>query len=438
MVVARVAQSPAMQEVARAARSPHLLPRHAVIDGHPRPVLQSRETRDCHRSPAMSEASARVVVIGAGIVGASIAYHLAARGCTDVLLLEQAETEVSGSSARSAAGVRHQFSSEVNVRLSLYSIERLKHFTEEVGGHAELHQVGYLFLIDNPETWEAYQQSAAMQRRLGVRVELLAPEDVPRLVPHTDISDLVGATFGPDDGYCDPHGVAMGYLNRARELGVRLRRNTAATGFRIEGGRVIAVQTSAGSVACEVVVNAAGPWAGEVAALAGLGVPVQPYRRNIYVTEPFPLLPAGIPMTVDVGSGFYMRKEQENVLFGMSNPAEPPSHNTMVDWDWLDTVLEAGLRRFPILERAGLAEKLCWAGSYEITPDHMPILGRHPEITNYVDASGFSGHGVMHAPATGLLIAEEILDGRAHTINIDDLRITRFQQRNLQRERNVI
>jgi glycine/D-amino acid oxidase-like deaminating enzyme len=386
----------------------------------------------------MPATTAQVVIIGAGVMGASIAYHLAARGCTDVLILEKEATEISGTTARSVAGVRHQFSAEVNVRLSLYSIERLKHFTEEIGGHAELKQVGYLFLIDDPATWQQYQSSAAMQRRLGARVETLAPAEAMRFIPQTRGDGLLGATYGPDDGHCDAHGVALGYLSRARALGARLLRETPATGFEVTGGRVTAVRTSDGTIGCDVVVNAAGPWAGAVAALLELDVPVQPYRRVVYVTEPFPLLPNPAPLTVDVGSGFYLRKEHENLLFGVSNYAEPPSHNLQVDWDWLDTVLEKGFARFPILERAGLAEKLCWAGSYEITPDHMPILGRHPELPNYVDASGFSGHGIMHSPATGLLIAEEVIDGRANTIDIDELRITRFQNRERQGEQNVI
>jgi sarcosine oxidase subunit beta len=386
----------------------------------------------------MSSRSAQVVIIGAGVMGASIAYHLAARGCSDVLILEKEPTEISGTTARSVAGVRHQFSTEVNVRLSLYSIERLRHFTEEIGGHAELRQVGYLFLINDAATWEQYRCNAAMQRRLGARVETLTAEEAGRFIPRTRTDDLLGATYGPDDGYCDAHGVALGYLNHARNLGARLLRATTVTGFRIAGERVTEVATNDGSISCEVVVNTAGPWAGEVAALAGLDVPVRPYRRIVYMTEPFPLIPGPIPLTIDVGSGFYMRKEHENILFGMSNYDEPSSHNLAIDWDWLDTVLEGGLARFPILERAGLAEKLCWAGSYEITPDHMPILGRHPALPNYVDASGFSGHGIMHSPATGLLIAEEILDGRAHTIDIDELRITRFQSGELLHEQNVI
>jgi sarcosine oxidase subunit beta len=386
----------------------------------------------------MTDSTAQVVIVGAGIMGASIAYHLAARGCTNVLILEQAETEIAGSTARSVAGVRHQFSTEVNVRLSLYGVERLKHFDEEVGGHAELKQVGYLFLIDDPATWAEYQRSVAMQRRLGARVELLTPDEAARFVPKMRTEDLVGATFGPDDGYCDPYGIALGYLNRARDLGVRLLRATRVTGILVERGRVTGVATNDGRVSCEAVVNAAGSWAGEVGALAGLNVPVRPYRRCVYMTEPFARIPSPIPLIIDVGSGFYMRKEQDNILFGMSNLAEPSSHNVQVDWDWLDTVLECGLARFPILELAGLAEKLCWAGSYEITPDHMPILGRHPDLPNYLDASGFSGHGIMHSPATGLLIAEEILDGRGHTIDIDELRITRFDVNQMNHELNIV
>jgi len=386
----------------------------------------------------MTNSTAQIVIIGAGIMGASIAYHLAVRGCTDVLILEQAETEITGSTARSAAGIRHQFSSEVNVRLSLYSVERLKHFTEEIGGYAEFKQVGYLFLIDSPATWAEYQRSAAMQRRLGVCVEVLTPDEAARFIPQTRTDGLFGATYGPGDGYCDPYGVAMGYLRRARDLGVRLRRATPATTIVRAGGRVTAVETPDGRISCDAVVNAAGSWAGEVGALAGLEVPVRPFRRCVYMTEPFGPIPGPIPLTIDVGTGFYLRKEQDNVLFGESNLAEPASHNTQVDWNWLDTVLEHGLARFPILERAGLAEKLCWAGSYEITPDHMPILGRHPDLPNYVDASGFSGHGIMHSPATGMLIAEELLDGHAHTIDIDELRITRFTTQRLAHELNIV
>jgi sarcosine oxidase subunit beta len=276
-----------------------------------------------------------------------------------------------------------------------------------------------------------------LQRQHGVRVELLTPDEAARFVPRMRTDDLLGATFGPDDGYCDPYGVALGYLRAAQRMGVRLQRATAATGFIIEGGAVRGVQTSQGPISCEYVVNAAGPWAGELAATAGLNVPVRPYRRSVYMTTPFPQIPGPIPLTIDVASGFYMRKEGKSILMGKSNLDEPSSYSTNVDWAWLDAVLDAGLSRFPVLEEAGLAESQCWAGLYEITPDHNPILGRHPALAGYLDASGFSGHGIMHSPATGLLIAEEILDGRAHTIDIDPLRITRFQDGTARSEQNV-
>jgi sarcosine oxidase subunit beta len=381
---------------------------------------------------------AQVVIVGAGVVGASVAYHLALRGCTDVVILEKEATEISGSTARSAAGVRHQFSSATNIRLSLHSIARLREFDAEVGGHAELRQVGYLFLVDDEAAWAEYRRSVALQRELGVHVELLAPDEAARIVPGTRADGLLGATFCPDDGYCDPYGVAMGYLRAAQRRGARLLRATPATGFAIAGGAVRGVVTPDGVIGCEAVVNAAGPWAGGVAALAGLDVPVRPFRRNVYMTAPFPRIPGPIPLTIDVGSGFYMRKEGESVLMGMSNLDEPSSFDLAVDWPWLDRVLAAGLQRFPVLEEAGLAESQCWAGLYEVTPDNNPILGANPALRGYYDASGFSGHGICHAPATGLLIAEEIVDGRAHTIDIDALRITRFLSGRRHLEHNIV
>jgi sarcosine oxidase, subunit beta len=377
-----------------------------------------------------------VVIIGAGIVGSSIAYHLSVRGCSDVIVLEKADTEVSGSSARSAAGVRHQFANKVNILLSRYSIERLKRFTEEVGGEAGLKQIGYLLLVSEPRRWEQSTRSVALQNSLGVPSHLLAPADVLALMPHTNVDGLIGATYCAEDGHCDPHGIATGYLAAACRRGVELRRATPATGIRRGGGRVTGVDTPAGSIACDVVVNAAGPWAGKVGALAGVSVPVQPYRRCIYMTEPMPSV-ASFPFTIDTASGFYMRKEGDKLLLGVTNESEPPGESLAVDWEWLETVLERGSARFPFLAHAGIVRRNCWAGLYENTPDHMPILGRHPELPNYVDASGFSGHGVMHSPATGMLIAEEVLDGRAHTIDIDELRITRFQSGIASGESNV-
>jgi sarcosine oxidase, subunit beta len=372
--------------------------------------------------------SAPVAIIGAGIVGSSIAYHLAARGCGDVIVLEKADREAAGSTARSAAGVRHQFATRVNILLSRYSIERLKRFGEEVGGEAGLKQIGYLLLVSDPQRWEEYRRSAALQNSLGVASRVLSAAEARDLLPASNTAGLLGATYCAEDGHCDPHGIATGYLAAARGRGVELRRSTPATGIRRTGKSTLAVDTPAGRIECQTVVNAAGPWAGAVGRLAGLDIPVLPYRRCIYMTEPVPHVPP-FPFVIDTASGFYMRPEGGKLLMGVTNEDEPSSENVAVDWEWMETVLERGAERFPFLAETGIARRNCWAGLYENTPDHLPILGRHPELPAYVDASGFSGHGVMHSPATGMLIAEEILDGRAHTIDIDALRITRFAAR---------
>ena len=385
----------------------------------------------------MSTTGASVVIVGGGIIGASVAYHLALRGARDVTIIERADSPATGSTARSAAGVRHQFAAEVNIRLSQYSIERLAHFTEEIGGHSELRQVGYLMLITDPKVWAKYLAQVEVQHRFGVPTEVLGPSDIERLVPGTRVDDVLGATYCPLDGYCDPHGVAMGYVTRARELGVTIRCETPVTRVHRAGDRVTGVETPGGRIGCDVLVNAAGPWAGAVGKLAGLEIPVLPYRRNIYMTEAFDGFPDGMPFTFDVVSGFYVRKEGRGLLMGLTRPDEPSSERLDVDWPWLETVLEAGISRFPRMEDARLAERQCWAGLYEVTPDHMPVLGRHPALPNYLDASGFSGHGVMHSPAAGLLMAEEILDGRATTIDIDELRITRFADRSGAVETNI-
>lgn len=373
----------------------------------------------------MPRESASVAIIGAGIVGSSIAYHLAARRCRDVVVLEKAGREVSGSTARSAAGVRHQFATEVNILLSRYSIERLKRFGDEVGGDSGLKQIGYLLLVSDPRRWEEYRRSVALQNSLGVASRALSPAEARALMPPSDPSGLLGATYCAEDGHCDPHGIATGYLAAARRLGVELRRSTPATGIRRARQNVLAVDTPGGPIECQTVVNAAGPWAGAVGRLAGLDIPVLPYRRCIYMTEPVPHIPP-FPFVIDTASGFYMRPEGGKLLMGVTNEDEPPGENLAVDWQWMETVLERGAARFPFLADTGIVRRNCWAGLYENTPDHLPVLGRHPELPDYVDAGGFSGHGVMHAPATGMLIAEEILDGRAHTIDIDSLRITRF------------
>ena len=385
----------------------------------------------------MADTTAEVVIIGAGVVGAAIAYHLAARGCTDVLLLERSPDITDSSTARSAAGVRHQWSSAINIRLSQLSIAQLRRFPDELGVESGLRLVGYLFLVREPDTWAAYQRGAALQQAYGVPTQLLTPEQAAGFFPGTRTDDLQGATFCDQDGYCDPLAIRNGYLQRALDSGVRLWPAAPATAIATAGGRAVSVRTVQGAVSCGTLVNAAGSWAGAVGALAQLDIPVQPIRRQMFALETPRPLAHDIPFSFDVDSGFYMRSAGQQLWCGKINPADQPGHNLTLDWDWLPQVLAAGQARFPALADWTVNRARSWPGSYEITPDHAPILGRHPALPNYLDASGFSGHGVMHAPATGLLIAEEILDGRAHTIDIAELRIVRFQQQQAAAERNV-
>jgi sarcosine oxidase subunit beta len=283
--------------------------------------------------------------------------------------------------------------------------------------------------------WRQYKSSVEMQNSLGVPSGVLTVDEVHQKIPFANLDGVLGATFCAADGHCDPHGVATGYLAAAIQNGVTLKRATPATGVVMKCGRVIAVKTTDETIACDFVVNAAGSWAGRVASLAGLNVPIEPYRRCIYMTEPVSM--PEFPFVIDTSSGFYMRPEGEKLLIGVTNENEPPGENVAVDWDWLETVLERGSARFPFLANTGIIRRNCWAGLYENTPDHNPILGRNPELGNWIDAAGFSGHGVMHSPATGMLMAEEILDGRAHTIDIDELRITRFADRARAVETNI-
>jgi len=361
------------------------------------------------------------IVVGAGIVGAAIAFRLSERGLR-VRVLEAAEAPATGSTGRSAAGVRVQFGREANVRLSWASIEEYRTFEERYGAPSGYRPQGYLFLVPE-ERWAAHAEGLALQRRLGVPVEELAPEEARRHVPF-DPDGVHRATYGPIDGVVDPHAIATTYLRLARQAGATLHLATPVTSARREGD-AWRVATPAGRFEAPLVVNAAGAWAGRVAASAGLTLPVEPLRRMVFVTGPTAHDHA-YPLTIDVASGAYLRSEGRRILFGRSNPDERPGFREGVDWAWLEPTLEAALGRFPFLAEVGLDRRASWWGYYEVTPDHDAILGRHPDAEGWIDAAGFSGHGVQHAAMVGRLIAEEAAFGRARTLDLEPLRHARF------------
>jgi len=380
--------------------------------------------------------TAEVVIVGGGVIGASVAYHLASLGCRDVVLLEKEAGLGMGSTGRSVGGIRQQFSTAANIQLSLRSVEKFRRFNEEVGAAATFHWVGYLFLADNPEDWAAFQENVALQRSLGVAdVVLLTPEQARELVPQLHVDDLYGATFCPSDGFGDPYEVCQGYAVAAKRLGVEIRTGTEVMGIQVEHGRVRAVVTREGAINTCWVVNAAGPYAGLVGRMAGVELPIQPYRRQVFVTAPFDGLPQVFPMTIDFGPSFYFRREGPGILFGMTDTSEPPSFNLDTTPAWLERTVEHAMHRVPPLAEAQVMRG--WGGLYDTTPDANPILGPVPELQGFLCAAGFSGHGFMHSPITGQLIAELIVHGQT-SLDISSFSVTRFTERRIMAEQAVI
>jgi sarcosine oxidase subunit beta len=370
--------------------------------------------------------TADVVIVGGGVMGLSTAYHLASKGCNDVLLIERNRFFGEESTGRCAGGIRYQFSNEVDIRLSLHSIPMLERFAEELEQEIDLRHCGYLFLLFRDQDVEVFRENVALQRSLGVDVEWLTPEQASARAYPVDTCGTLAATFCARDGLADPSGVVQGYARGARRLGARLVTETEATGIDTQHGRVCAVITNRGTVNTGTVVNAAGPWAAAVGAMAGVQVPVRPLRRQIAVTTSVAGLPHDFPMVIDFAQSLYFHREGHGVLTGMSNLCEKEGFDQSVDREWELIHLEAAMARMPALGSAGVLNR--WAGLYAVSPDSLAILGRVPQLEGFYCLNGFSGHGFMHGPICGLLLAEEILDGQAHTVDIAPLRLDRFLQ----------
>lgn len=383
--------------------------------------------------------SADVVIIGGGCMGVSTAYHLTRNGLCNVVLLEREPMLGMGSTGRNAGGVRHQFSSEANVKLSIESIRLFERFTEEVGHEIDFYQDGYLFLLSTEKALSDFRRSVEMQRRLGVEVELLTPDEAQRLAPGLEVDGVIGATFCARDGIADPNGVTTGFAKAAQAAGVEIRRSTEVTAIRTEAGRVAAVETTHGAISTRTVVNAAGPYARDVGRMAGVEVPVSPYRRHIFITEPIApgsSVPASRIMVIDFETTFYFHREGGGVLFGMSDPDEPSSYNSMVSWEFLERITPTAIKRLPALADAGIAH--AWAGLYEMSPDAMPIIGLAQAVEGFFIVAGFSGHGFQHSPAAGRLLAEIIISGSARDFDTTPFSPDRFSRGAHECEANVV
>lgn len=386
----------------------------------------------------MSE-TADVVIIGGGVVGSSVAYHLAAQGCTKILIIEREEKQGLGSTSKSMGGVRAQFATPINIQMSIYSIDTFSRFEELTGQTADYRAHGYLFAATSESHLGYLRGNLEKQRAFGLsNSEMITREDIVRMIPQVRADDLIGGSFCPTDGFVDPYSVMSGFVKAAKALGARVWLNAQVTGIEIDNGEITGVRTTRGDVATRRVVNAAGPWASSIAELAGQQLPVSPLRRQIVKTQRCDFLPAKFPMFIDMSTGFHFRREGEAILMAWPDEDETEGFKTAFTPEFIEKVLIHAVKRVPQFADLPVNPRQCWAGMYEVSPDHHAIIGPSPAVKGFYFANGFSGHGVMHSPATGRIVADLILHGRCEVLNAAPLRFERFAEGKLLEETAVL
>lgn len=379
--------------------------------------------------------TADAVIIGGGVNGVAIAYNLARRGLTNICVLER-NYLASGSTGRCGAGVRAQWGTEMNLRMAMASVRMLESMNEELAydDDIEFNQGGYLLLAYTDAGWEQFKKNVVLQRAHGLPVELLTPAAAKEIVPHLNTDKLLGATFCPSDGHCNPFKVTDAYAKAARRLGVELYTNTKVTGIVREGDRIKGVETTGGFIATPVVVNAAGGYSQDIAAMVDLAMPTYSERHQILITEPVEQMQR--PMVMSFHHGLYCQQTPHgSFIMGLGDPTEKPGYNTEASWQFLHEMAEKITWLLPPLRHIRVVRQ--WAGLYNMTPDATPILGPVDEVPGFYLAVGFSGHGFMLAPAVGVLLAESIL-GQESEIPISPMGLGRFARGELFREPSVV
>lgn len=372
-----------------------------------------------------------IVILGAGVMGASVAWHLTARGCRDVVLLDRGAAPGDGSTGRATGGFRAQYATAINVRLSLLAREKLRQFRGQVGGDCGYVPAGYLWVASSDAELDVLREARVIQHAEGLdEARAVTPDDIARINPAVSLHGVLGGAFCPTDGFIRPLGILQGYLDGAIRGGATVRWGEDVAGIeRDPTGRIIAVRTRTGHIAAGAVVNATGAWAGECGSRLGVEVPVTPLRRQVAATTPTDVLPASMPMTIFTGDGFHLRVREGRVLLLWPTPGVTGApFEASVDSAWLDAVTARARARVPALSAVPIDRDASWAGLYEMSPDKHAILGAAPECPNLYLINGSSGHGVMHAPALGHLLAEIMLDGRATTLDVTALRPLRFAE----------
>jgi len=378
---------------------------------------------------------ADAVIIGGGIIGTSVAFHLAREKYGQIVLLEKEQLLGTGATCKAAGGIRAQFSTKVNIQMSMLSEELFRRFKEDTGHDALFDQVGYMFLLQDAAEVAEFTKHYELQRSLGLNAELLKPEDIPQYAPHVSLEGIQLATFCHDDGLGDPHEFMSGYEHAARGLGVEIAFETEVAGIATNGGRVTKVKTNQGDIETPLVINCAGPQANLIAKMVGADCKIEPYRRQIVTTGELSWIEPYFPMVVDVKSGLYFHKESKGLLLGWANKDTAAGFDISIDPDYTDAILEKALERIPRIEEAEVANQ--WAGLYETTPDHHGVIGWEPSVEGFFYCAGFSGHGFMHAPAAGL-ITSELLTGKEPSIDVEPLSVKRFSAGVTVEETNVI
>lgn len=373
----------------------------------------------------------QVIIIGSGIVGAAIAYYLTRKGISDVLVLEQGEIGFQGATSACLGGLRTQFSTVVNIRFSLISRKVYQHFKEEYGVDPGFKPYGYLFLATTPKQRKIFENTSRLMKAMDLPVELLSPQEVSRRWPFIRVDDLSGGSYTKEDGFYNPIEILKTYVKKARQGGTVFMENVQVTGILVKGKNVVGIQTKdEHNIKADIIVNAAGPWAGRVASMAGLHLPIGPLKRHLFFTDAFHEIPDLFPMVIDVDSGWYMKREARGLILG--GPTGSKSFSQHVDFDAEAWTAEKSIKRIPSLERAKIIRG--WVGHYEMTPDNHAVIGSFPELRHFICAAGFSGHGFQHAPATGMIVADLIANGKTETEDIYPLRPTRFRENDLVHE----
>ena len=383
--------------------------------------------------------TADVVIIGGGIVGSSIAYHLSVAGCGNVLVIERETQQGKGSTGKSMGGVRAQFSTPVNIQMSLYAIPFYASFDEQLGYPAGYRPQGYLFCATSEKHMTYLRANYEKQVALGLKdVRIVTGDEIRGMFPLLRGDDIVGGSFCASDGFVDPYSAMIGFMTWAAERGAKLWKNNSVTAIRRDAQGICEVETSRGTVATRVVVNCAGAWAAAVAEMAGVVLPVEPLRRMLVPTEPFDQFPHSAPMIIDMSNGFHFRPESLGFLLAWNDPEETPGFKTEFEASFIEKILTRAAERVPCFENLAVNPKRAWAGLYEMTPDHHPILGAVAEVPGLFLANGFSGHGVMHAPATGKILSDLILTGKTDLIDASLLSLARFAEGRMIQETAVL